>query len=437
MGFLRRELLAVAGLVALQGRRSRAAPSSTPHDENVDREPVAPSTGHDEDAGDEDWADARALFPLDLELVHLSSFLLASHPQPVRDAVERHRRALDRDPVGYANGNHDRLDSRVRRAAARYLEVDPADVFLTDSTTMGLGLVYSGLKLEPGDELLTTEHEHHSTLDGLRIAAERSGAVVRRVVLYDRRSARGVDRIAETIAGALRPETRVLALTWVHSSSGVKLPLERIAAVVAEANRGRSAAARVLLCVDGVHGLGVEDATPASLGCDVFVAGTHKSLYGPRGTGIVWVRRRARDKLAALIPSFTADDGWGGAMTPGGFHSFEHRWALAEAFELHLALGKRRITARIHTLARRLKAGLSEIPGVSVVTPLDDGLSASIVAFHVEGMRAGDVVRALRRRGIVATVAPYEDRAVRLAPAFFNTAAEIDRAVQALSALRA
>lgn len=69
---------------------------------------------------------------------------------------------------------------------------------------------------------------------------------------------------------------------------GLKLPIREIADALAELNRDRHEGDRALLCVDGVHGLGVEDLSMQDLGCDFFVAGCHKWLFGPRGTGLVW-----------------------------------------------------------------------------------------------------------------------------------------------------
>ena len=60
-------------------------------------------------------------------------------------------------------------------AAAAYLGVQPSNLAFVDSTTMGLAMVYSGLKLEPGDEVLTTEHDHYATHESLRLA-RRDGA---------------------------------------------------------------------------------------------------------------------------------------------------------------------------------------------------------------------------------------------------------------------
>jgi isopenicillin-N epimerase len=217
----------------------------------------------------------------------------------------------------------------------------------------------------------------------------------------------------------------------------VKLPLAAIAAMLRDVNAGRDESERALLCVDGVHGLGVEDASLADLGCDFFVAGCHKWLFGPRGTGLVWGDPRAWPAVRPTIPSFSDAATPGGAHTPGGFHSFEHRWALAAAFQLHLQLGKDRVMARIHELNQQLKAGLSQttMAHVRLHTPLADQLSAGLVCFEVAGLTPGQVVERLRQAGIVATVTPYATAYARLAPGLLNSPAEVDRALAAVRAL--
>jgi selenocysteine lyase/cysteine desulfurase len=88
----------------------------------------------------------------------------------------------------------------------------------------------------------------------------------------------------------------VLALTWVHSSTGLKLPLRRIADALNRINADRDERDSVIFCVDGVHGFGIEDVTLADLGCDFLMAGCHKWLFrAPRGTGIVAGTKRGWD----------------------------------------------------------------------------------------------------------------------------------------------
>jgi selenocysteine lyase/cysteine desulfurase len=123
----------------------------------------------------------------------------------------------------------------------------------------------------------------------------------------------------------------------------------------------------------------------------------------------------------------------GPTRTPGGFRAYEHRWALREAFELHLGLGKPAVEARIHELASQCKAGLAALPKVTLHTPRDPALSSGIVCFEVAGMKPDAVVARLKEQKIVGSSTPYLPSYARLTPGLANTPAEIDRAVAAVA----
>ncbi len=440
-GLSRRQLLARGGVA---GASTVAAAGGY----LAAREIAGPDDGDSDRAGASSADSPGPLFALDPRYVNLTAFVLASHPRPVREAIERHRRKLDADAALYLREAEVGLEEAARGALAGYLGAEPDEIALTDSTTMGIALVYARLRLGPGDEVLTSEHDFFATHESLRLRERLDGVSVRRERLYDAPESASVDEIVARISRALRPRTRCLALTWVHSSSGVKLPLREIAAAVAHANRGRRERERLLLCVDGVHGFGVEDASPVELGVDVFASGCHKWLFGPRGTGFVWAAPHAWRRLAPTIPSFDPRvyDAWiagrapmdappGALMTPGGFHSFEHRWAVPEAVEVHTKLGGRaEVARRTHALAARLKDGLEEIHGVRLRTPRDEALSAGLVCCEVAGVDPGQVVDGLRERHqVIASVTPYRTRYVRFGPSVANRAGDVDKGIKAIS----
>src|SRR6266511_5768633 len=148
---------------------------------------LAPRAAASETAFDpRSWSSVRAQFRLDPHVTNFTTFLLASHPRPVREAIARHARLLDRDAKRYLDRQEDlnAAEQRVRSAAARYLAVEADEIALTDSTTMGLALLYGGLRLEEDDEVLTTTHDFYSTHESLRLRALRTGAHVRKIRLY-------------------------------------------------------------------------------------------------------------------------------------------------------------------------------------------------------------------------------------------------------------
>jgi selenocysteine lyase/cysteine desulfurase len=312
---------------------------------------------------------------------------------------------------------------------------------------MGLALIYHGLTLRKGEEILTTAHDHYAHHESIRLTAARSGATVRKIRLFDDYKTISSDQIVERIRKAISPATRVVGVTWVHSSSGLRLPVRRIADAIEEANRKRGESERVLLVVDGVHGIGAVDETVAGLGADFFSAGTHKWMFGPRGTGLIWAKAENWKLLQPVIPSFS--DGPYGAwmkgdtpgetqaqwITPGGFHSFEHRWAVPAAFAFHQQIGRARVAQRIRDLNSMAKEELAKMPRVAVHTPRAPELSAGLICFDLEGTKPAAVVEKLLEQRVIASESPYARSHARLSPSLLNNEKEVERVLGLIRAM--
>lgn len=404
----------------------------------------------------DDWNAVRALFRLTPEYRHFAGFFIVSHPTPVRQAIEAFRDALDANPFlvvehGMFGSDAQNLPLAVCNEAGAYLGARPQDIALTPNTTTGLALVYHGLPLKPGDEVLTTTHDHVVHHESIRLACERSGASWRRVALFDDAPTATVDGIVARVREALKPQTRVLGITWVHSNTGMRLPARAIADAVAAENAGRDPAKRIRIVLDGVHGFGCSDVDIPALGCDYFSAGAHKWLFAPRGTGVLWANESAWAALAPTIPSFSdleAYEAWlegraprgptsAARVAPGGFLAYEHQWAMTAAFKLHRELGRARVAQRVAALNVRIKDGLAQLDRVKQRTPRDAAMSGGICCFDVEGMANDVVVAKLLERKIIASTSPYANPAARLSASVFNTEAEIDDALAVLKSVLA
>lgn len=383
------------------------------------------------------WAQLRQLFPLDPDYIHFSNFLVTSHPRPVREAIELHRAWLDRNPGLAMDWDREETwkhEAEVRNRAGQYLQAKPGQIALTGSTTEGLAMIYGGIHVRPDQEILTTEHEHYSTHSILEFRTQKQQTPVRKIRLFKDPQQLSTDEVLDSIRRNIRPETRVLGMTWVHSGSGVKLPLAEIGKLVDEHNRDRDDQDRLLYVVDGVHGFGVEDLSFPAMNCDFFIAGTHKWLFGPRGTGIVCSRFEELKYLTPSEPTFSEDNNFATSMSPGGYHAFEHRWALNEAFKLHLQLGKAEVQARIHQLNSYLKQRLQEHSRIELVTPLSPELSAGFSFFRIKDQDSDQIAAYLmQNRVVVDAVERDVGPVIRTAPGLLNSEAEVDRFMALLS----
>jgi isopenicillin-N epimerase len=147
------------------------------------------------------WDAVRAQFALTDDFIHMAAMLISSHPKPVHDAINEYRRAIDANPLTYLFQNNRSLQDEARSSSGAYLGVPGSDIALTDSTTMGLALVYNGLRLSPDHEILTTEQDYYVTHEATRLAAKRTGAKVRKISLYEQIEGISEEQVSRRLRG--------------------------------------------------------------------------------------------------------------------------------------------------------------------------------------------------------------------------------------------
>jgi selenocysteine lyase/cysteine desulfurase len=401
-----------------------------------------------------DWSAVRDLFPLRRDWIHLANFLFVSHPRPVAQAIETFRKKLDSDVVWLEIAALSEAEGRpfaaVKETLADYIGGKPNEICLTSNTTQALAMAYHGLRIRPDQDILTTEHDHYSHHESIRYAASRSGAKVRYVTLYDAAAAANANQIVDRLAKAIGPKTRAVGVTWVHSSTGVRIPVNTIAAAVAKANRGRTGADRCLLMVDGVHGFANQDVDVAKLGADFFASSTHKWLFAPRGTGFLWGRADVWPELRPTVPAFDPDgletwDAWmnrrelppttAAFVSPGGFLAYEHVLAIPAAIRLHRTIGRDRIAGRIAELNGAFREGASKIPRLTLHTPRDPNLSGGISCYEITGLTAKQVTERLAAKRIRTNESPYKTPLARVSAGIMNSPEDVDTVLRAIRAL--
>lgn len=382
------------------------------------------------------WRRVRGEFLLNPGLVHLNTGSLGACPRLVVDAVAAHLHTIEGDPVHTLWGPLGNGMEQVRAKAAQFLGATTDEVAITRNTTEGMNAVAMGIDLAPGDEVLTTNHEHGGGMSCWQYLARRRGIKV--VCLKMPAPAASTEQIVQLVTDHLTPKTRVCSFSHVETITGLQMPLAGIAAVT----RPRG----VLLVCDGAQAPGMLAIDVKALGVDAYASSSHKWLLAPKGSGLLYVRKEAQDRVRPIMFA----DGY--QAYSGSFGTRDVAGVLGHgvAIDFHNAIGRERIEARCCQLNQYLRDRFARIPALRLLTPSQPELSSGIATFALDrpkganGELAGHLLAAynIAVKTVPGTYAyvpdpdvPREDyNALRFSTHLYNDEHEIDRTADAIAA---
>ncbi len=331
-------------------------------------------------------------------VIHFDSAGASLMPRCVLDAQIEHLR-LEAAVGGYEAERRKRDDiEAVYASVARLLGCDADEVAIVENATVGWMMAFYSIPFDTGDRILTAEAEYASNYLAYLQLQRQKGVVVEPIPSTDT----GEVSI-EALEAMLDERVRLISITHIPTNGGLVNPVEEIGAV--------AKARGILYLVDACQSAGQVALDVGRIGCDFLSATGRKFLRGPRGSGLLYVRR---DVLAELHPpmidlysaTWTAPDRYELRADARRFENWENNYAaklgLGRAVDYALALGLDDIEAETTRLAARLRAGLADIPGVSVH---DIGRrKCGIVTFSIDGVEAAAAETGLREAGINVSV---------------------------------
>ena len=235
-------------------------------------------------------------------VLHLNHGSFGATPAVVLEAQQRVRSRMEANPTKYfLGGEYQRELDAARRTMAGFVGGDEAGMVFVNNATTGVNAVLRSLEatLEPGDEIVVTDHEYNACRNAATVSAARAGArVVAAPVPFPLESSQ---QVVDAVLAAVTGRTRILLIDAVTSATGLVMPVSDLVAALEP---------DVRVLVDAAHAPGMIDFDVAELGASYVTANCHKWMCSAKGAGFLWVRADRRDDLYHSVISHGYNGGW-------------------------------------------------------------------------------------------------------------------------------
>ena len=309
--------------------------------------------------------DLRELFLLDPDVVFLNhgSFGACSHP--VFGAYQAWQAELERQPVEFLGRRFNELMRSARESLAAYVGADADDLVYVPNATTGLNIVARSLPLQPGDQVLSTDHEYGALDRTWRFVCQKRGAsYVNRPIPVPVGSR---DQVVETLWAGVTERTRVLFLSHITSPTALILPIAELVRGARE--RG------IITVIDGAHAPGQIPVDLRALGAGFYAGNCHKWMCAPKGSAFLYASREAQALLEPLVVSwgweseapgpsrFVDEHEWQGTRDIAAYLSVPDAIAFLESHDWPL------VQQNCHELARAARSAITELTGLEPISP--------------------------------------------------------------------
>lgn len=373
-----------------------------------------------------------AQFLLDPDLTFFNHGSFGACPHPVFDAYQRWQRELERQPVDFIQRRLEALLADARARLGAFVGASPDRLIFVPNATYGINVVARSLRLQPGDEVLGTNHEYGAVNNTWRYACQTHGA--RYVAAPIRLPITTSEQVVQSVWAGVTKRTRVICISHITSPTALTFPVQPII------DRAREAG--IITVIDGAHAPGHVDLSLDELGADYYTGNAHKWLCAPKGAAFLYSAAGPDSLLEPLVVSHGWNSGrtgsrlfdnfsWTGTMDPSAYLS------VPAAIDFQQQNNWPQVRAACHALASELRSAIQDLTGLPPICPdsphwYNQMFVARLPLDRMEHLRDN----LWPRYRIEVPVFDYEGQAfIRVSVQAYNSPQQAQRLLDALSEL--
>lgn len=369
-------------------------------------------------------------FQIRPDLTFLNHGSFGACPRPVFEVYQEWQRRLEADPIEFLGRRLDEMLYEARQPLAEYIGTRAEHIVFVPNATMGVNIVARSLPLEPGDEVLASDHEYGASDRTWRfICGLRGATYINQPLALPLESD---EAMIEALWQGVTPRTKVIFLSHITSPTALIFPIEKICQ--------RARAAGILTVVDGAHAPGHLPLHLETLGVDFYTGNCHKWLCAPKGAAFLYARPERQALLQPLIVSWGWESrspsdshfqdifGWVGTKDPASYLSVpaaiafqhEHNWDA--------------VRVACHELATVARQQISELSRDAPLCSSSPHWWGQMCAIPLPAGDAPALQKRLREEWhIEIPVHIWQDRRlIRISLQGYNSPADVERLMQAL-----
>ena len=375
----------------------------------------------------------RELFLLDPNIIYLNHGSFGACPRPVFDEYQRWQRELERQPVEFLGRRFTDRMQTARSGLADFVGADADEVTYVPNATVGLNTVARSIRLQPGDEVLTTDHEYGALDRTWRFLCEKRGAqYIRQPIGVPIQSA---EEVIEAVWRGVTDRTRVLFISHITSPTAITFPIKPLI--------DRARARGIITIVDGAHAIGQIDLNLRQIGADFYASNCHKWLMAPKGSAFLYARRDVQPLVEPLVVSW----GWQAERPSSSRFIDEQEWQGTRDIAAYLSVPAAiqfwrdhdwpNVQQKCHELVRLARRQVTALTDLPALTPADAAWFSQMSNLPLPACDLDTLkMRLYDEDRIEIPIIRWNDRyGVRISIQGYNTVGDVEALVNALRRL--